>query len=239
MSERTDWETVERHYRAGILPLREIGTLCCCAPSSILKRAKKCGWTRDLSDKVRQEANARLTRRREVKDAVFAAMPQLPEREIIEGAAEQIVTLVRDHRSHLSRGRNLCATLFDQLEEAAANREEIEAAIEEETATADDPNAMKGAQQAAWVRRGQMLRAVSLPAHASVLKDLATAIRSFIPLERQAFSVDAPEDRGRGGVFDNIPAAEAVRIKERLLDIERRSGVAGATVSSGQGHVTH
>ncbi|MNG38877.1 hypothetical protein D3C84_1267350 [compost metagenome] len=35
-----------------------------------------------------------------------------------------------------------------------------------------------------------MLKAVSLPLHAGVIRDLSTALKNLIPLERQAYNLD-------------------------------------------------
>jgi len=73
-------------------------------------------------------------------------------------------------------------------------RELLEALNEEETAVPEGASASKAQEQAAYTRRAAMLKAVSLSAHAAVLKDLATVYKTFIALEREAFNVDDGKD---------------------------------------------
>jgi hypothetical protein len=55
-----------------------------------------------------------------------------------------------------------------------------------------------------------MLKAVSLPAHIVALKDLSTVLKNLIPLERQAFNVDAQPDTPAGE--GAVAAASAVTL---------------------------
>jgi len=58
-----DWEAVEREYRGSILSLREIADL---HPGTnhvaIARKAKKDGWERNLSEKIRAKAEALVTK---------------------------------------------------------------------------------------------------------------------------------------------------------------------------------
>ena len=57
---RIDWEAVEQEYRAGQMSVREIGRKHGVNAGTIVKKAKKCEWIQDLSEKVRRETAARL-----------------------------------------------------------------------------------------------------------------------------------------------------------------------------------
>ncbi|MFP5513410.1 MAG: hypothetical protein ACLGJC_10050 [Alphaproteobacteria bacterium] len=176
MAERKqiDWEAIEREYRAGQLSVSEIGRQQGVSHTAINKKAKAQGWTRNLTEKVRQEVSARL-----VSDGVSADNV----RQTVELAAARGVEVVRSHRQDISSARSLVRLLMGQLVEAATSRDQIEDAIHAETS--DDDNAQ---------RRNQMLRAVSLSSHAGVAKDLSAALKNLIPLERQAFNLDADEE---------------------------------------------
>lgn len=184
-----DWEAVERAYRAGVLSIREIAAQHGLSDTAIRKRAKKEAWARDLTARVREQVRAELVRT-EVRTQ--GANPET-EAAIVAEAAAPVIVLVREHRKEIKNLRAMGETLLEQLEAAAGNRDALEALIIEDTAAADDPDASKGAQAAAAARRAAMLKAVSLPSHASILKDLATVMKSVVPLERQAFNVDEPE----------------------------------------------
>lgn len=183
----TDWEAIEREYRAGQLSVSEIGRQFSVSHTAINKRAKKDGWTRNLAAKVREEVSARL-----VSDQVSGANA----RAIVEQAAIRGVEIVRSHRQDISTARNIAGVLFSQLGEFAETRAELEEAIDAETAK--DENAD---------RRNRMMKAVSLPAHAVVLKDLSTTLKTLVSLERQAFNLD--DDAGDdtvNGLADRLSA---------------------------------
>ena len=202
-----DWESIEGEYRAGALSVREIAKRHGVTHGAVNKRAKRDRWARDLTEKVRKAVSTALVSTpvsTETKDE------RRTEREIVEDAAATQVALVRDHRKDLSKGRGLVDKLLAQLDTAADAREVLEALIEEDTDVPD--GASKAAEQAQLARRKAMLAAVSLPAHAGVLKDLATVMRSLIPLERQAFNMDAgPQTDGGDDGFAAILEAATRR----------------------------
>jgi prophage maintenance system killer protein len=174
---RTDWEPIERDYRAGILSIREIAKIHAITDTAIRKKAKAEGWQRDLTERVKEKVRTEL-----VRSEVRTANPQT-EREIVDVAAATVVQVVREHRSRISQGAAIVALLLRQLNEAATQREEIEEAIAEET---------KG--EKTTDRYSRMMRAVSLPMHATTVVNLSNALKNLVGLERQAFNIDgAPE----------------------------------------------
>jgi hypothetical protein len=96
----------------------------------------------------------------------------------IATAAVTNVLVVREHRRDIKKGRALASMLADQLNSAMVYRDDLQSEIDAETA--DDP-----------ARRISLSRAISLPAHAAILRDLSAAMKNFIPLERQAFGLDS------------------------------------------------
>jgi hypothetical protein len=198
-STMVDWEAVELAYRAGVLSVREIAKQHGITHGAVRKRALRDKWGRDLSAKVRKAVSTQL-----VSTEVSTIGPAT-ERAAIDAAAATVVALVREHRRDISGQRSLAETLKAQLEEAIGNRELIEAAIEEETETALDAPGYVKTQAAA--QRKQMLRAVSLPGHITALKDLSTVLKNLLPLERQAFNVDAAPDAPVGVVMGDSATA--------------------------------
>jgi len=168
-----DWEKIEKQYRAGMLSVREIAREHGIFHQAIQKKAKSNKWERDLDEQVKKVARRKLV-------ANQVATPHASDEEIIEEASNQVVEVVKLHRSGVRRGREIVELLSEQLSEMAKGRAEIENTIIDETA--NDPKSSR--------RRAQMMRAVSLPGHAGVLRDLAIAIKSLIPLERQAYNLD-------------------------------------------------
>lgn len=178
----TDWESIEREYRAGQLSIAEIGRINGISHVAILKRAKRDGWQRDLSQRIKQAVTARL-----VTDGVTGTNT----REAVEAAASRGVEVVRQHRRAIGRGRDLTLRLLDELDAATTKVGELQAMIEADTISD------KTSQ-----RRNAMMRAVELPSRAGVIKDLSAAAKNWVSLERQAFSlgdeggVDEPATKG-------------------------------------------
>jgi hypothetical protein len=172
-----DWEKIETLYRVGQLSVRDIAAEMKVEPSTITRRAKKDGWTRDLSEQVRRETKAALLR-----NATPNATSPTRARAGIDAAVYTNVGLIETHRSDIKYGRELVATLMAQLMDVAGSRDAMEDLIIENTD--------------AGRKRSAMLRAVALPSHAATLRDLATALKILIPLERQAYNIDEkpPED---------------------------------------------
>lgn len=207
-----DWEAIERDYRAGVLTLRAIAAAHGITEGAIRKRAKRDGWSRDLSAKVQQAVRNEL-----VRVPVRTHDPRT-EKEIVDGAAAAVVSLIREHRADLKEGRELAATLMEQLRMAAGNRDALLALVEE--AVEEMPQGTPVQKAKAETARKAMLAAISLPTHIGCLKDLANALKVLIPLERQAFNVDqgGPED----APADDAPPASVAALEAfeaRLTEI--------------------
>lgn len=167
-----DWEAVEREYRAGQLSNRMIAEKHGISDTAIRKRAKAQGWSKDLTEKVRQEVRSQLVRA-EVRT------PSVSDREVIEVAAATGAQVVRTHRKDIRTAADIVGLLMGQLLDAASNREELAEAIEEETANDETGH-----------RRAKLYRAISLQSHAAIVRDLSTAAKNLVQLERQAYNLD-------------------------------------------------
>ena len=107
MAADTDWEAIEREYRAGQLSVSEIARQHGVSHTAINKRAKREGWVRDLSKRVREEVSARL---------VSAEVSAPNAREAIEAAAARGVEVVRQHRRDISSINSLAVRLRAKAE---------------------------------------------------------------------------------------------------------------------------
>lgn len=186
---RTDWEPIERDYRAGVLSIREVAKLHDVSDTAIRKKAKAEDWQRDLSAKVSEKVRTEL-----VRSAVRTTSPQT-EREIVEVAAATVVQVVRGHRSSIKQGNELVELLTKQLIYVAGRRDEFEADIE--VATADDKT---------QERYARLMKAVSLSAHASIAVNLAAATKTWVGLERQAFGIKDESGPNPGDDLANLLA---------------------------------
>ena len=205
---KIDWESIERHYRAGLLSVSEIARQHAITEAAIRKRAKRDGWERDLSARVAEKVRADL-----VRAEVRAEKTPETERAAVEQAAASVVMVVREHRGRIKQGSALVELLTNQLMDVAGKREEFETIIAVETAgdrTVD--------------RRNQMFRAVSLEKHAAIATSLALATKTWVTLERQAFGLavvdnptpPAPPADSSREVADDVAAQIMSRISARL-----------------------
>ena len=108
MTKQPDWEAIERAYRAGSLSVRAIAEENDISHVAIAKRAKKEGWARDLTDKVRAAA------KRKVTSAVTTDSYQDPlvtEQQIIEEASDKVASVVLAHRVDLAQWRTIANKL--------------------------------------------------------------------------------------------------------------------------------
>jgi hypothetical protein len=179
----TDWEAVERDYRADQISLRAIGAKHGVSDTAIRKRAKAEGWKRVLGAKVREAVREELVRADGSQEGSQAERVRT-DREIVEESAKVGVEIVRQHRGHLARLTRIAGGLADELEAMSVHRHEIEALIEAETEGEKDPK-----------RRAALMKVVSLHDRSQTARELSQTLKNLIPLERQAFNLDEqPED---------------------------------------------
>jgi hypothetical protein len=188
-----DWESIESHYRAGVLSVRQIAINESISEAAIRKRAKEHGWKRDLTERVQQAVRQKLIAepvdeaevqaRKDARQAERAeAREPVAADDIVEEASNTVVQVVREHRKTIKESRQLLETMLVQLTDAVAQREELELEIEQATENDESPK-----------RRHRYLKAVSLPTHVVALRDLSLTLRNLVALEREAFGVgDAP-----------------------------------------------
>lgn len=191
MTSQTDWEAIEREYRAGQLSVSEIGRQHNVSHTAINKRAKKYEWTRNLAARVRDVVSSRL-----VSDGVSASNA----RETVDAAAARVVELVRSHRTDISRARSIAGRMLEELDMATACRVQIAEEIEA-LCSGDDSDA---AQARSEKRSAAMHRAVGLPSRAASMQSLAGALKTIVQLERQAFNVDADIEGGASATLTPV-----------------------------------
>jgi hypothetical protein len=189
-----DWESIESHYRAGVLSVRQIAAIEGVSEAAIRKKAKAAGWARDLTERVQQAVREKLiaepveeaevrerqavrAEQREQREQARRADP-LPAEDIVDAASETVVRVVREHRKTIKQSRELLETMLAQLTEAVTEREVLELEIEQATDEDENPK-----------RRNRYLKAVSLPTHVTALRDLSLTLRNLVALEREAFGV--------------------------------------------------
>lgn len=112
---KPDWEAIESAYRAGSLSVRAIGEKHGVNHATILKRANKEGWQRDLTEKVRAATKAKVTKS-VTKDGNQS--PVVTDEQIIDRASDEAAAVVMAHRESLVAWRGITNKLRDFLEDA-------------------------------------------------------------------------------------------------------------------------
>lgn len=181
-----DWEAVEIQYRAGIRSLKDIGGEFGVSDAAIIKRAKRDSWSRDLRAKIHARAEAKVSAA--LVSAEVSAQTKVNERQMIEKASDEIVSVRLAQRKDIQRTRNITMALLEELEQHT------------------------GAENVAMLQSlGDMLRdedeygrdklndlyqkIISLPGRAKTMKDLGDSLRVLVALERQAFGLDDKDNR--------------------------------------------
>ena len=183
---RYDWEAIWSDYRAGIISIREISRKHKVDHGYLIRKAKKLKIERDLTKKIKQAAKIKLvtksvTKKKSPQKKVTT--PLADDQDIINEKADELVAVQLSHRKDIKRSKSAVMILQDQLMEAITTRIKLEKTIKTETKEDKDEK-----------RRASLMKAVSLPSHSLVAKNLAVALKNLIGLERQAFSLDDAGD---------------------------------------------
>lgn len=110
-----DWEAIESAYRAGLMSVRAIGEKHGVNHATILKRANKEGWQRDLTEQVRSAVKAKVTK------SVTSGGNQSPvvtDAQIVDQASDEAAGVVLAHREGLAAWRGITNKLRNFLEDA-------------------------------------------------------------------------------------------------------------------------
>lgn len=118
MAKRNDWELIEREYRTGRFSLAQLEARHGVNRSNISRRAKKYGWQKDLTERVRERTQEKITRATLSPEAQ-AAYDQDDE-QVVEQAASENAAVVRGHRKTLERWRGITERFAVLLESQLA-----------------------------------------------------------------------------------------------------------------------
>lgn len=178
---KTDWEAVERDYRTGKFTLRELETKHGANNGLISRKARKDGWTQDLSKAIKQATNAKLVEQLVSKEV---SKSQQKVSNTVLAAAEVNKDVILGHRKGLLRITSVKAKLLEQIEQAAENMVDLAEAIE--MVRNPDDNGVDRANDA-------LKKAMGRSALVDDLKKLADVDEKVRKGEREAFSIDDSE----------------------------------------------
>lgn len=182
---KIDWEAIEVDYRLGIKSLRAMADQYECAESAIRKRAKKEGWTRDLSAKVKAKADD-LVRSEEVRSKVRTETPT--EKQQIEIGALIQKDIILSHRKSIGGLQAVCESMTEELIAQRLSQEEIQrlATIIAPKNEGDEPVDVDKAIAA-------LNKMLALPGRADTFKKLVESKKALVAMEREAFGIDAKD----------------------------------------------
>ena len=187
MAREIDWERIESEYRAGLLSVREIAASQGITHGSINKRAKRDGWDRDLSAKIKAKADT-LVSKALVSKAVSKEKADTDKR-TVEINAQAIANIRIAHRKDIARTKNLAIKLIDELEELTMGRELFEQ-LGDLLRKPDDRNQDK--------LNDIYFKAISMSGRVDSIKKLSDTLKTLIALEREAYGLKTGDGGGDG-----------------------------------------
>lgn len=199
-----DWELVEKHYRAGVMSLRQIASECGGTEGAIRKRAKKDGWTRNLTARIQDRADELV--RKELVRTVSTQLTPASEKETVEIAAQATATILIVQKGSIARSHALFKNLLAELE-ATTDNKELFGQLGELMANPDEKGNMDKMTEI-------FRKVVSMGGRIDSAKKLIEILEKTVKLEREAFGVDR-QDAGESGVDSAL---------KRLMEY-RKSGV--------------
>ena len=175
-----DWQAVERDYRAGVMSLREMGSLHSVSEGAIRKRAKRDEWTKDLKAKIQAKADE-LVRKQEVRKLVRAEGAISDQMQIM-AMGQRVADVQMGHKAIAARGFVLCQALLQELEDQTFDTV-ILGQLGELMRSPDDAGMDK--------LNDLYKKIISTPGRVDTAKKLIETMKSVITMEREAYGIDA------------------------------------------------
>lgn len=203
-----DWQKIEAFYETGTHTFADLARRFGVSEQHLRRKAKAEGWVMGgTAERVAMRAEA---------DLIRLPGDKVVTDEAIRVAAQTTVEVVRDHRGVIARGRALTMTLLGNLQESMECKAEIVDAIVEDTMGEQTPH-----------RRMRMLKAVELPAHSGIMRELAMSAKVWIELERQAFNMDGQRK------LDEPNDLTDEQLDHQLATALRQAGIAPTAAGEG------
>lgn len=213
-----DWERIELDYRAAIKTLRQIADEHGITHGAINKRAKRDGWTRDLSAKIHAKAEALVS-----KAAVSIEVSKeskIAERQVVDANAQAVADIRLGHRRDIRRARTLTNALLDELEKQTDP--DTLAMLSELGELLHNPDEKTGRD-----RINELYHAViSLPERSKTMKTLAESLQKLVDMERTAFGMDGKPTAEEGAAKTITDTERAAKVSALLAAAQARKKAA-------------
>lgn len=199
---KVDWERIELDYRAGIKTLRQMADENGVSHPAITKRAKRDGWSRDLSAKIQARADELVTKELVTKSVTTET--KVLERQVVEANGQAVAEIRIGHRTDIARSRRLTNALLLELEQQT----------EPQTLAllGDLGEMLRKPDERGNDKLNDLYQAIiGLPERSKTMKVLVESLQKLVLLERQAFGldVDANDDGGDKSFLEAMLNARA------------------------------
>ena len=205
--------------------MREIADGSGVSHVTISKRAKKAGWTRDLSQKIQAKAEE-LVNKATVNSGVNT-VNAFSERATIDGNAQAVADVKLAHRRDIHRARRLTNALLDELEQQTDPETLVLLKELGEVMRAPDDKGMDKLNDLYH-------KVIELGERSKTMKVLAESLQKLVDMERQAFGMDAKGGSDAGGE-DGKPTRELTDTERavRLLHMLKSNPAVSAGLAGG------
>lgn len=213
-----NWTQVELDYRCGVKSLRTIAAGSGVTEGAIRKRAKKEGWERDLSAKIKAKAES-LVRKAEVRQEVRNQMSVLETTEIAINA-QAVADVIMGHRSGARRMKSMVFALLEEIELEGSNK-----ALLENLAELMEQNEEIGSK-----RLEVVMKAISLPSRVISAERLVNAYAKLVAIDLEAFGIDREAKKPKDPLEELTEEelnAEISRVYEKIRLAGGPSGLIG------------
>jgi RNA polymerase-binding transcription factor DksA len=200
---KVDWDAVERDYRTGGFTLRELEAKHGSTNSTIGRKAEREGWTKDLTDAIRQATNAQLVQQA-VQQKCSSSLQNAAETVLV--AASVNTSVILGHRKGLAETTAVRNLLLHQVAQAAQHLPDLAEVIE--MLRKPDDNGIDRAND-------MMRKAMSRTALVDDLKKLAEVDERVRKGEREAFGIVS-------GTDDDPQAIKPKRLTIEFVDVQPR-----------------
>lgn len=182
-----DWDKIERDYRADVLSIAQISRESGAPSSTIRTRAKRNGWKRDLSTRIKMRADEFVN-----QDAIKNAITNIQDSEelTVDENARLTAGVRLSHRKDIQRARRMTVTMMDDLEVMIGQdgreslAELLKALVDEGLIEERDSTAIAAYK-----------KATGLSQQIANMQKLADTMTKFVALERQAWNLDELDNK--------------------------------------------
>lgn len=191
-----DWDSIEKHYRAGIRSLKNIGDEFGVSDAAIIKRAKRDGWARDMKAKIDAKVAEKVSAA--AVSGEVSAQTKLTERVIVEANANIIASAELVQRSDVILGLDVNRGLLQEIATLSNPRfaDMLETLAIEFDESGPGPTG-------AWKtdKNNELYRyIISLAGRCKMAKDVAASHTAYIATQRKVLRMEEDANKGENAV---------------------------------------